>query len=84
MYRVEFTPAALKDLQKLPRSVQKTIIKKIEFFLSSGRPLAFAHGLINSELGQYRFRISDYRVIFDLEEETLVVLKIGHRKNIYK
>jgi mRNA interferase RelE/StbE len=84
MYRVEFTPAALKDLQKLPRSVQKTIIKKIEFFLSSGRPLAFAHGLLNSELGQYRFRISDYRVIFDLEEETLVVLKIGHRKNIYK
>ena len=84
MYRVEFTPAALNDLQKLPRSVQKTIIKKIEFFLSSGRPLAFAHGLINSELGQYRFRISDYRVIFDLEEETLVVLKIGHRKNIYK
>jgi mRNA interferase RelE/StbE len=83
MYRVEFTPAALKDLQKLPRSVQKTIIKKIEFFLSSGRPLAFAHGLLNSELGQYRFRISDYRVIFDLEEETLVVLKIGHRKNIY-
>jgi mRNA interferase RelE/StbE len=84
MHRVEFTPTALKDLQKLPRSVQKRIIKKIEFFLSSGRPLAFAHGLINSELGQYRFRISDYRVIFDLEEETLVVLKIGHRKNIYK
>jgi mRNA interferase RelE/StbE len=84
MYRVEFTPAALKGLQKLPRSVQKTIIKKIEFFLSSGRQLAFAHGLLNSELGQYRFRISDYRVIFDLEEETLVVLKIGHRKNIYK
>ena len=84
MYSYEFTPQALKDLKKLPRNVQRTIIKKIDFFIASGKPLTFANHLINLDIGQYRFRIGDYRVIFDLVDETLVILTIGHRKEIYR
>ena len=43
-----------------------------------------ADHLINFELGQYRFRIGDYRVIFDKEEEKLIILTLGHRIEIYK
>jgi len=35
-------------------------------------------------LGQYRFRIGDYRVVFDIEGDTLFVLDVGHRKDIYR
>ena len=84
MYSYEFTPQALKDLKKLPKNTQRTIIKKIDFFIDSKRPLSFAHHLINFEIGQYRFRVGDYRIVFDLEDETLVILAVGNRKEIYK
>ena len=75
---------ALRDLQKLPQEIQKRIIKKLDYFVESGEPLFFAENLVNFEIGQYRFRIGDYRVIFDLDDERLIILTLGHRKNIYK
>jgi mRNA interferase RelE/StbE len=47
-------------------------------------PLRHAEKLTQSKLGSYRFRIGDYRVIFDLEGEEIVVLRVGHRREIYK
>lgn len=84
MYTYEFTPQALRDLKKLPKDIQKRIIKKLDFYIFSMQPLSFAEHLIDYKIGQYRFRIGDYRVIFDLEGESLVVLTLGHRKDIYR
>lgn len=47
-------------------------------------PLKYAEKLIDSELGNYRFRVGDYRIIFDLEKDEIVVLRVGHRREIYK
>jgi mRNA interferase RelE/StbE len=44
----------------------------------------YAQKLTNPEFGTYRFRIGDYRVIFDLVEEQLIVLRVGHRSDIYR
>ncbi len=84
MYDYEFTTQAVKDLKKLPKSIQKTIISKLDFYVSSTQPLFFAHRLVNNDLGQYRFRVGDYRVIFDVEEEKIIILTLGHRREIYK
>jgi mRNA-degrading endonuclease RelE of RelBE toxin-antitoxin system len=35
-------------------------------------------------VGRYRFRTGDYRVVFDIVEETLQILAVGHRKDIYR
>ncbi|RZN73823.1 MAG: hypothetical protein EF807_00235 [Candidatus Methanolliviera hydrocarbonicum] len=35
-------------------------------------------------IGSYRFRMGDCRVIFDMESENIVILRIGHRRSIYK
>jgi len=83
MYSYEFTDQALKDVQKLPLTVQKRIISKLDFFTKSKNPMRFASRLINTDAGQYRFRVGDYRIIFDLENAVIVVLTIGHRKDIY-
>jgi mRNA interferase RelE/StbE len=48
------------------------------------KPLDFAETLKSSDLGTYRFRIGDYRVIFDIEGNDVVVLRVGHRREIYK
>ena len=84
MFTYVFKYQALRNLQKLPQEIQKRIIKKLDFFVESGEPLSFAENLVNFEIGQYRFRIGDYRVIFDLDDERLIILTLGHRKNIYK
>ncbi|PJC33593.1 hypothetical protein CO048_02725 [Candidatus Roizmanbacteria bacterium CG_4_9_14_0_2_um_filter_35_15] len=84
MFTYVFKRQALKDFQKLPKDIQKRIIKKLDFFISSDNPLSFAESLVNFEIGEYRFRIGDYRVIFDVEDEKIIILTLGYRREIYK
>lgn len=84
MYSYEFTLKAFKDLKKLPQKTQSRIIKKLDYYVSSKDPVSFADRLINWELGEYRFRVGLYRVVFDLEGEKIVVIAVGHRREIYR
>ena len=79
-----FKARAFKQLKQLPRNIQIRIIKKLDFFCLQDDPIGFAESLVRSEIGSYRFRIGDYRIIFDLEEEGVMILLVGHRKDIYR
>lgn len=80
-----FKPSALRDLRRLPETVQKRIFDKLDFYTNSPEPLAFAKSLPGGEFGDFRFRIGDYRVIFDVEPGgAIVILAVGHRKDIYR
>ena len=82
--RYVFKGKSDQEFSKLSREVQMQIMKKMEFFMASPDPLRFAERLNNFELGEYRFRIGDYRVSFDVEDNTAKILKVGHRKNMYR
>jgi len=84
MFTLEFSSLAVKDLRKLPRNIQERILAKLEFFVASETPLRFSRPLINSEIGQYRFRIGYYRVIFDVRGDKIIILTLGHRRDIYR
>lgn len=84
MYSYAFKPNAVKELKRLPIEIQKRIIKKLDYFTSSNNPLVFAEALVNYEIGQYRFRVGDYRIIIDLQDELIIILSIGHRREIYR
>lgn len=84
MFSYVFKSQALKDLHKLPKDIQRRIVNKLDYFINSGAPLSFSENLVNFEIGQYRFRIGDYRVIFDVGGEKIIILTLGHRKEIYK
>lgn len=84
MLKIAFDDQARKDLKKLSPEVRVRILSKLEFYLSSPDPLDFAETLKQRESGQYRFRVGDYRVILDLEDNTIVVLTLGHRHEIYR
>jgi len=84
MYRYVFKKQAFSDLKHLPKKIQLRIIKKLDYFIASDKPLQFSDKLINFRIGQYRFRIGDYRVIFDLEDNLIIILTLGHRKEIYR
>jgi mRNA interferase RelE/StbE len=82
MYKIFLTERALKDLNSLERDTASAILKKLKEY--SINPFLYARKLTNPIIGTYRFRIGRYRVIFDTDKDNLVVLRIGHRKNIYK
>lgn len=84
MYLCVFDPYAVKDLKKFPDYIQSAILQKIDYFISSDHPLDFAKKLKHSELGSYRFRVGDYRAIFDVHGTTIIILRIGHRREIYR
>lgn len=84
MFTYEFTSISRKQLKKLPKDVQIRIIKKLDFFCIQSNPLRFADTLTDISIGHFRFRIGDYRVVFDVEEDVIVIHMIGNRREIYK
>lgn len=84
-YRVVFKPTAFKDLKKLPKTLQRRVKEKLEFYLASIEPLDYAVQLVgNKKAGDYRFRVGDYRIVFDKQQNTLVILYIEHRRDVYR
>lgn len=81
-YELVYTARAVKDIKNLDENVKQRIGKTIIRYQED--PLEYAEKLTDSTLGTYRFRIGDYRVIFDIEGGDIIVLRVGHRKKIYR
>ncbi len=83
--RLELTQVAHKDLKKLNQVTQKQIINKLRFFIDQPDPLQFAAKLTNfPKGGDYRFRVGRYRIVFDVSKDTIYVLHIEHRREVYR
>lgn len=82
MYATAFSDTAKKQFGKLEKSLQERIISALERIRM--RPEAYVTKLVGDPA--YRLRVGDYRVIMDIDKEKLIILiiKIGHRSNIYK
>jgi mRNA interferase RelE/StbE len=81
-YRLLYTTLAQKDIKKLDNVAKRRLKKKLEFLGMD--PIGNSKKLIHPDLGTYRFRVGDYRVIFDLHGKDIVVLRVGHRREIYR
>ena len=85
-YTVEFTERAKKQLKKLDKHISALIIGWIEKnLIECSNPRIYGKGLVGNMSGEWRYRIGDYRIIAEIQEEKIVilVLDIGHRKSIY-
>ncbi len=82
MYKIVLTQRAVKDLENIDERMQNRIAVKLKEYAKE--PHRYTRKLISPKIGTYRFRIGDYRVIFDIDHENIVILRIGHRKSIYK
>ena len=82
MYNVIFSDLASKQLKKLETKMQERVISTLERIKL--RPEAYIEKLAG--IPGYKLRVGDYRVIMDIQREELLILviKVGHRKNIYE
>ena len=85
MYHVEFTKNALKQLKKMDKSSASLILgwirKNIE---GCDNPRIHGKGLTANRSGQWRYRVGDYRIITEIEDDKVIVLvlNVGHRRDI--
>lgn len=82
MYSLIYSKKFQKQIKKLDKSLQKRIIQNLE------RCRIRPHNHIKRIVGtaSFRLRTGDYRIILDIKNDKLIilVLELGHRKNIYK
>ena len=84
-YKVDFSRAAEEQLESIPKSDVKKIIKRAEKLGYDPFPPGHEH-LKGAAIATYRVRQGDYRILYTVHEEKLIVLvvKIGHRKEVYR
>jgi mRNA interferase RelE/StbE len=83
-YRIEFSPTAASQFRKLPKEVQTRLKQRIDSLAENPFPRGIKK--LSAEENLYRLRIGDYRIIYQVQGKTLLVLilKLGHRKNVYR
>lgn len=81
MYEIIFSDKAKKQLKKLEKSLQKRVISVLERIRI--RPENYITKIVGDP--GYKLRVGDYRIILDIEKDKflILVIKIGHRRNIY-
>ncbi len=79
-YGLRIESRALKDLRRLDKRLSKRIVDRIEIMAED---LTGDVKKLTDHSPQYRLRIGDYRVLFDIEDETIVIQLIRNRREVY-
>ncbi len=86
-WTVEISNIAERQLRKIDRSIQKRILDWLEDRLENCKnPRHFGEPLKGNHAGLWRYRIGNYRVLCEIQDEKIVilVLAVGHRREVYK
>ncbi|MCC7517358.1 MAG: type II toxin-antitoxin system RelE/ParE family toxin [Pseudomonadales bacterium] len=86
-WSVEFDDAARKELRQLDHQAQQAILRYLrERIATDEDPRRFGKALSRELAGLWRYRIQNYRLICHIENQTLtvLVLRVGHRKDVYE
>lgn len=86
-WRIEFVPAAAKEIKKLGRTEAARIIATLETRIAAlDDPRSLGTALSGELGGLWRWRIGDYRVLARIEDEriTILVVRVAHRREVYR
>lgn len=86
-YKLLFSKRALKELKKMDKAVSALIFAWLKKNIDGlADPRAFGKALTGDKKEMWRYRIGDYRVLANIEDEnlTIIAIEIGHRRDIYK
>ena len=83
-YRVEVARRVIKSIAGLPRNQQRRIQAAIDLLAEEPRPPNCV--ALTGEESVYRVRVGDYRILYEVIDERLVihVIRVGHRRDVYK
>lgn len=85
-YKVEFTEKSLRQLKKMDKHTASLILGWIRKNLEGcENPRQHGKGLTADKSGQWRYRVGDYRLLAEIEDDRIVILilSVGHRRDVY-
>ncbi|MEQ1680066.1 MAG: type II toxin-antitoxin system RelE/ParE family toxin [Nitrospira sp.] len=84
LYQIEFSRQADRQFRNLPSQIQQRLRSRIDSLVTTPCP----HGAekLSGTDQLYRIRVGDYRIVYAVEDERLLVLvvKVGHRREVYR
>jgi len=80
-YTIEFKSTAIKDLQKIKSTDAQKLLNKIQLLEDN---LKGDIKKLTNYTPEFRLRAGDYRVLFELIENKIIIYRIKHRKDVYK
>lgn len=87
-WRIEFDPAAKKELDKLGHQSAQRIVKfLVERLAPLDNPRSLGEALKGAKLGElWKYRVGDYRIIADIQDGAvcILVVRVGNRREVYK
>jgi len=86
-YKVEYSKTAQKQIKKLDNYTQVMLMNWItKNLVNCDNPRSHGKSLKGNLEGQWRYRVGDYRILCDIEDDKLIILviNVGHRRGIYK
>jgi mRNA interferase RelE/StbE len=83
-YQVQLLPTAQRELLKLPAKIRVRVADAIRSLQANPRPPGCKKLAGNADY--YRIRVGDYRVLYEIRDRVLLVLviKVGHRREVYR
>ena len=87
IWRIEITRTAERQITKLDRTAQRSIQRFLRDRLTpADDPRQWGKPLQGEKRGLWRYRVGDYRLICDIQDKkiTVLVLEVGHRKDVYR
>lgn len=84
-WEIEFDAAAEKELAKVDRQVQKRVLRFLRERIAPNNPRDFGESLQANLSGLWKYRVGDYRIIADIQDEKVLVLvlRVAHRRKVY-
>jgi len=79
-YDIQFKPKSVKDIESLPSRIQARVLARIE---EMSNDLKGDVRRLTNFTPEYRLRVGDYRVLFEIEGETIIIYRIRHRREAY-
>lgn len=85
-YRIEFTKSAQKEFEKLSSLIQDKVVDALSLLARNPFSELLKLKKLKGAVSLYRIRIGDYRVVYEVKRDMLlvIIIKIGHRKDIYR
>ena len=83
MARIEWTERSVKDLERLDKPIARRISRRLTWFSRNFQSIA-PEPLSGELKGTFKLRIGDWRAVYTIDSETIVIQFVGHRSEIYK
>ena len=80
-YRLAFESKVAKDVKRIDKNTLRRVLDKIDLLTDN---LAGDIKHLTNYYPEYRLRVGDYRVLFEVEDDTIVVYRIKHRRDVYR